>query len=148
METFRGNGPENEESFEFAVSLIASLAIKASREKLPIGFMANGVPEIQIPVSSGQDQVLLLLEALARIKAETRLPLRVQLDQQRRFLPMGTRLVLLTRSWSSYTADMIAGLKRQGVSLFPLIVGREMREHPPQGGAVIRPWMGKGEPAI
>lgn len=146
VETFCGNRSEVRESFEFAVSVIASLALRACQEKFAVGFMANAVPEIQIPVSSGHDQLLLLLETLARIKAETRLPLRVQLDQQRRFLGMGTRVVLLSRFVSAATADMLRGLKRQGVSLFLLSLGNEMSGHPPQGGQVIRPWQGQGDP--
>ena len=148
VETFFGNSSEIEDSFEFAISVIASLALRADQEKFSIGFMANSVPEIQIPVSSGHDHLLLLMETLARIKAETRLSLCVQLDKQSRFLPMGTRLVLLARSVSASTADMIAGLKRQGVSLFPIIVGGEMPEPSSEGGPVVRPWQGQETRAI
>ncbi len=112
---------ENEEPFELAVTTVASLAYDAERQKSSVGLMANWEAEIHIPVRSGRSHLLLILEALARIQAKSRLPLRQQLDRYKGSLPMGTTLVIVTNGLSPSPAGLAHRLQQEGHSV--LLVG-------------------------
>ncbi|MFH1775345.1 MAG: DUF58 domain-containing protein [Chloroflexota bacterium] len=122
--SFVGEHPAaNEETFELAVTTVASLAYQALGEKSPVGLMANSVPEINIPTRSGRDQLRLILEALARIEANSRRPLSAQLDEYRSSLPWGATLVIVTNAPSPLLAGLAHKLKGGEHSLLLVSVG-------------------------
>ena len=128
--SFCQEGRENEEPFEWAVTTVASLAYEAYQKNSSVGLIANSMPEIQIPVHSGRSQLLLLLEALARIQSRAQLPLHMQLDKYRGSLPMGTTLVIVTNVPSPSLASLAFKLRQEGHSLLLVSVGEQL---PPQG---------------
>jgi len=115
--------PEEDEEFERGVSTVASLAYEAHRQGFAVGLMANSEPEVQLPIGSGQNQLLEILEALARITADSRWSLYDQMDVLRPALPMGATLVVVTRSTTPALASVARQLERDGHSL--LVIGME-----------------------
>jgi uncharacterized protein (DUF58 family) len=122
---FCQQGQENEDLFELSVTTAASLAYKAHLENLPVGLIANSAREIQIPTGSGRGQLLLILEALARIQAVSQVPLKEQLDKYKSSLPMGTTMVIITGVLSPSTNGLVRKLEHEGRCLFLVKVGDE-----------------------
>jgi uncharacterized protein (DUF58 family) len=112
-----------EEDFELAVTTVASLAYQAYREKSAVGFIANSVPGIKIPVHSGRSQLLLILEALARAEAKSALPLKEYLERNKDALAMGKTLVVVTRGLDLSTLSLVRKMKREGFSVVPVAIG-------------------------
>jgi uncharacterized protein (DUF58 family) len=115
--------PEEDEGFERAVSTVASLAYEAHRQGFAVGLIANSEPQVQLSIASGQNQLLQILEALARITAVSQTSLYDQMDVLRPILPMGATLVVVTRTTSPALAGVARQLEQDGHSL--LLVGME-----------------------
>jgi uncharacterized protein (DUF58 family) len=109
--------PEENEEFERAVSTVASLAYEASRQGFAVGLIANSQPEVQIAIASGQNQLMQILEALARITADSRLSLNEQMVSLRATLPMGATLVVVTHTTTPSLAGLASQLEKEGHSL-------------------------------
>jgi len=121
--SFYGQGREDEQAFELAVSLTASLAYEFCGARCPVGLMVNAVPEIGIPVSSDRGQLLNFLEALARVQPGPGLPLHDLLERDRSRLHLGTTLAIITHVPSPSLAAMMSDLRRRGHSLFLVTAG-------------------------
>ena len=115
--------PEEDEEFERAVSTVASLAYEAHRQGFAVGLIANSEPQVQLPIASGQNQLLQILEALARITADSRTSLYDQMDVLRPVLPVGATLVVVARTRTAALAGVARQLEQDGHSL--LLVGME-----------------------
>lgn len=109
--------PDESDEFEQAVSTVASLAYEAHRQGFAVGLIANSEPGVQIPVGSGRNQLLQILEALARIAANSRVSLYEQMDRFRTILPMGATLVMVTRTKTPALTGLACQLEREGHSL-------------------------------
>jgi len=109
--------PEEDEEFERAVSTVASLAYEAHRREFAVGLITNSEPHVQIAIGSGQNQLLQILEALARITAKSRIPLYEQMGEIRPFLPMGATLVVVTRTTTPTLNSLACKLEQDGHSL-------------------------------
>jgi len=126
--------PEEDEGFERAVSTVASLAYEAHRQGFAVGLIANSEPQVQLSIASGQNQLLLILEALARITAGSRTSLYDQMDVLRPILPMGATLVVVARTTTAALASVARRLEQDGHSL--LLVGIEQTAEQERPAAV------------
>ena len=117
--------PQEDEEFEHAVSTVASLAYEAERQGFAVGLVTNSEPEVQIPIGNGQDQVMQILEALARITAKTRISLYEQGDKLRSILPMGATLVIVTHATTPTLTSLACQLEQDGHSLTWISMERE-----------------------
>jgi uncharacterized protein (DUF58 family) len=148
VESFCGQGQKDEEVFENAVTLTASLAYDLCGEKWPVGLMANSLPEIDIPVSSDRSQLLFLLEALARVQWRSGPPLCNLLERERAGFHVGTTLVIITYLSSPRLAALMGELRKRGHSLFLVTLGNGQSGHgldgipafqaPPLDGPIAR----------
>jgi uncharacterized protein (DUF58 family) len=120
---FCEQGREDEQAFELAVSLTASLAYELCGARCPVGLIANAVPEIQIPLSSDRGQILNFLEALARVQPGPGLPLHDLLERERPNVHLGTTLAIITYVPSPSAAATMKDLGRRGHSLFLVTLG-------------------------
>jgi len=127
----------DEELFELAVTTLASLAYQAYREKADVGFIANSVPGMKIPVHSGRGQLLLILEALARVEAKSEIPLKECLERNRDSLIMGKTLVVVTRGLDLSTSSLVRKLQREGFSVVPVGIGRAPAEQTSEDLSVL-----------
>ena len=108
---------QEDEEFEHAVSTVASLAYEAERQGFAVGLVTNSEPEVQIPIGSGRNQLMQILEALARITAKSRVSLYQQMDKFRAIFPMGATLVVITRTTTPALSSLVGRLERDGHSL-------------------------------
>ncbi len=120
---FCEQGREDEQAFELAVSLTASMAYELCGARCAVGLMANASPEIRIPVSSYGDQLLSFLEALARVQPGSSLPLHDLLERERPNFHLGTTLAIITYVLSPSVAAIMGDLRRRGHSLFLVTLG-------------------------
>lgn len=114
----------SEELFELAVTTAASLAYESFRQSLSFGLVSNSMPEIHIPISSGRSQLLLLLEALARVQVISRVPLEEQLNKYRDNFSAGTTLVIITHGQSASLSSLVYQFHHWDYSLLLVNVGR------------------------
>jgi uncharacterized protein (DUF58 family) len=122
-QSFSGQREDNEELFELAVSVAASLAYELCGAKWPVGLMANSMPEIQIPVSCDRSQLLYFLEALARVRPGSSFSLHNLLERERPGFSMGTALAIITHAPSPSLVAVMSDLRRSGHVLFLVTVG-------------------------
>jgi uncharacterized protein (DUF58 family) len=122
-QSFCGQRDNDEELFELAVSVTASLAYELCEAEWPVGLMANALPEIQIPVSCDRSRLLNFLEALARVRRESNFPLHNLLERERAGFPMGTTLAIITHVPSPSLVAVMSDLRRRGHALFLVTVG-------------------------
>ena len=113
----------DEETFELAVTTVASLVYATHQEKSAFGLTANSTPEIQIPLSSARNQLVLILESLARIQPASRILFTDQLRHQQASLPIGTTIVMVTRRLSSSVTGMAQKLEHEGHSVMLISIG-------------------------
>jgi uncharacterized protein (DUF58 family) len=113
-----------EEPFELAATTVASLANEAYRQQFSFGFIANSLLEIQLPISNGRHQLLLLLGTLAKMQATSRLPLHERLDHYSHNLPAGTTLFIVTHGLSTSLSGLMQKLHREGHSLVLVNLGQ------------------------
>jgi uncharacterized protein (DUF58 family) len=111
--------PEDNEEFEYAVSMVASLAYEASRQGFAVGIITNSEPEVQVAIGSGRSHLMQILEALARITANSRISLYGLLDKYRTTLPVGATLVVVTRSMTPALNSLACQLEHNG---YPLLL--------------------------
>jgi uncharacterized protein (DUF58 family) len=123
--------PEEDEEFEHAVSTVASLAYEAERQGFAVGLITNSEPEVQIAIGSGQNQLMQILESLARITAESRVSLYEQMDRFRTILPLGTTLVVVTRTTTPALGSLTRQLEQDGHSLLWIIIDQPTGEEEP-----------------
>ena len=108
--------PEEDEEFERAVSTVASLAYEAHQQGFEIGLITNSEPEVWIPIGSGQNHLMQILQALARITARSHVSLYEQMDKFRTILPLGATLVMVTRTKTPAITSLARQLEQDGYS--------------------------------
>lgn len=123
--------PEEDEEFERAVSTVASLAYEAHQQGFAVGLITNSEPEVQIPIGSGRNQLMQILETLARITARSRLSLYEQMDRFRTVLPMGATLVVVTGTKTPALTSLASQLEQDGYSLLWISIEQGMEQNRP-----------------
>jgi uncharacterized protein (DUF58 family) len=123
--------PEEDEEFEHAVSSVASVAYEAERQGFAVGLITNSEPEVHIAMGSGQNQLMQILEALARVTTESRMSLYEQMDRLRTILPVGTTLVVVTRTTTPALSGLTHQLEQDGHSLRWIIIDQPTGEKEP-----------------
>ena len=119
---------EEDEEFEYAVSTVASLAYESERQGFAVGLLTNSEPEVYIPIGHGRALMMQILEALARITVESRLPLSKQMDRIRTSLPVGATLVVVNRTTEPTLASLGCQLDQNGYSLLWISIGQPTEE--------------------
>lgn len=117
VHSFQQQGDESQEDFETAVSTAASLAYEVQREGSSVGLVANSVPELRIPVSAGRDNLLTILEGLARVQTHSRLPLQEYFTRDMTSLPPGSTILIITYILSPALTGMVKELGQRGHSV-------------------------------
>jgi uncharacterized protein (DUF58 family) len=100
---------------ERAISVAASIARDSLDARLPTGLVANGSypgadRPLRVPPASSLEQLPRILEALAVISPLTMTPLNKMLEEQRRLLPAGCSVVLVTALLDEDLAAALATL--------------------------------------
>ncbi|MDQ5824266.1 MAG: DUF58 domain-containing protein [Chloroflexota bacterium] len=114
----------NVEALELTIVVAASIAAYALEQGHMVGlqvnsFVAGTDRQVKVPPSRDPDQLIRILEELARVKGWSGLPMEDLLRAEQRHLPMGATLVLVTGILSDDLVDMVLALRRAG---YPVVL--------------------------
>lgn len=127
--------------FERAVSVAASLASAWAESRAPVGLLANCTfpgndAPIRVTPSRSPGQMTRILEALAMADVFTLTPIDRMLTDERRRMPFGSTVALVTAVVTRPLEISIDRLRRHGVEVAVIYVGID--DPPTQaGGAVV-----------
>jgi uncharacterized protein (DUF58 family) len=99
---------------EYAVSIAASLARYYLQRSRAVGLVASGHSLQVLPADRGARQLGKILETLALLRAEGRLPFEALVDAQARHLPRGSTAILITTSAEKSVFPLADLLLRRG----------------------------------
>jgi len=128
VDSYRGDGGFQEEDFEWGISLAASLAHHLVVKGIPTGLFANGRridtgQPVQILPGGSREQILVILEALAKMTPEVNEPLESFLQMERRILAEGNTLIFVLHQISDTLTWQLQELKEAGYRLAVLLTG-------------------------
>jgi uncharacterized protein (DUF58 family) len=128
-QSWQGTRPD---LLETVISVAASVASAALAEGFPVGLLANGIAHgsdrpLKVLPGRGNDQLLRLLEGLAKLSAFVTTSLEELLRQERRALPWGASLACITAVLGEPLLAVLATLQRSGHPVTLIVVG----EHAP-----------------
>ena len=143
VDSYRAIGEWQEEEFEWGISLAASVANHLVAKGVPTGLFSNGRlidsgQAVQIPPGGSREQILMILEALAKLTSEVNEPLDSFLQRERRTLAQGSTLVFILRHISNPLIWQLQELKEAGYKLAVLLAGDQ--ETSAFDETVIRKW--------
>ncbi len=107
-------------SFEYAVSVIASLAHYFLQQRRAVGFIAVGQVQTVLPAERSVRQEDKILETLAFLEPKGNMPFASLVSAQARQLPQGSSAILVTPSVRSEILLAVEDLQRR--SLRPVVV--------------------------
>ena len=122
------DGPRSEEEFELAVSAAASIAHHLIDQGTPAGLISNGCQAdsgqaIQIPPGCSRDQLMEILEALAKVTPRAKDSSEAFLQRESKSLPSGTTLILVASRIPESFFRLLRDLKERGTKLLLLRIG-------------------------
>lgn len=129
-DSYQENGGFQEEPFEWGISLTASLAHHFIAQGIPTGLFANGRSidsgqPAQILPGGRPEQILMILEALAKLTSQVVEPLETFLQKERKTLAQGATLVFVLHRISKPMLWQFQELKEAGYKLAVLLSGEQ-----------------------
>jgi len=115
---------------ELAITSAASIANWSNRQKLTVGLLTNGLDPINgmnpisaLPAQKGNQHVMLILEALARVEVGQTSSLPYLVSQALSHSAWGTTLILITGLYSQHLLEQIILAKRNGMNIVLMLIG-------------------------
>ena len=105
---------------EYAVSVAASLVRYYIQKERVIGLVSAGRAYTVIPAEKGGRQLGKILEALALLRADGKLPLQGLVEAQARNLPRGSTVIIITSATGDGVSLSVELLSRRGMR--PIVV--------------------------
>ncbi len=130
VDSFRDYGITNEENFELGISVAASIANYVVQQRSPVGLFVNtllpdsGQP-VRIPPSSAPNQLVNVLEALAKVVLVPSGSFEDFLQREQSSLPWGSTLVLVISRPSEPFSELLTSLSRAGHKPVVLQIGEQ-----------------------
>jgi uncharacterized protein (DUF58 family) len=128
IDSFEHDGLYNEEDFELGISTAASIANYVTEQGSPVGLfvntrLADSGQSVRMPPGSGTNQLVSILEALAKVTPYSSGSFEEFLQSQRRGLPWGTTLIFILRRPSESLTGLLTNLRESGHKLLVLQIG-------------------------
>jgi uncharacterized protein (DUF58 family) len=123
---------------EYAVSAAASLARYYIQNERVIGMVSAGRINTVISAEKGGRQLGKLLEALALLKTDGRLPLQGLVEAQVRNLPRGSTVVVITPAYGDTVSLSVELLSRSGMRPIIVLINAESFGGPTGSDRVMR----------
>lgn len=128
VDSFESDGAHNEEDFELGISTAASLANYVTGQGSPVGLFVNTLladssQSARIPPGSGTNQLVGILETLAKVTPRVSEPFEEFLQNERRGLPWGTTLIFIISRPSKSLTGLITSLRGSGHKPLVLQIG-------------------------
>lgn len=130
IDSFEHDGVHNEEDFELGISTAASIANYVTERGSPIGLfvntrLADSGQSVRIPPGNGINQLVSILEALAKVTPYSSGSFDEFLLGERGSLPWGTTLILVISKPSDSLPGLLAGLREAGHKPLVLQIGQQ-----------------------
>lgn len=143
VDSYQDDGGCREEDWEWGISLTASLAHHFVSRGIPTGLFANGRlidsgQPIQILPGGSREQILLILEALAKLTSRADESLESFLQKERSSLAQGNTLVFVVHRISDPMIWQLHELKEAGYKLTVFLSGEQETSGLDQ--TVIKKW--------
>jgi uncharacterized protein (DUF58 family) len=126
-----------DDTYEYAISATASLAKYFLQQKRAVGLVSSGKKFTVIPSERGERQVGKLLETLAFLKSDGKLPLLGCVGLQAKHLPMGSGGILVTPSLNPDILIAVEDLARRKLHPMVILILPESFGGPPGGEEII-----------
>jgi uncharacterized protein (DUF58 family) len=128
VDSFTSTDINGDEDFELAISAAASIASHVVRQGSPVGLFVNSQSAdtrqpVRILPGSGVNQLIGILEALAKVTPKSSKEFKEFLQEERRGLPWGTTLIFILSRPPEELAAVFDSLKRSGYKLTVFQVG-------------------------
>jgi uncharacterized protein (DUF58 family) len=122
------DGFRSEEEFELAVSTAASIAHHLIDQGTLVGLISNGCQAdsgqaIQVPPGGSRDQLMDILEALAKVTLRPKDSSEAFLERESKSIPSGTTLILVASRAPESFFRLLSDLKERGTKLLLLRIG-------------------------
>ena len=114
-----------DDGFEYAVSLSASVTNHYVSKNRYVGFATNAERAQIIPADKGQRQMTKMLEGLAAVSDNGKLPLPQLLEKQIRNIPKGSSLILITPVLDKNLEVLLESFKRRGYSSLVFLINND-----------------------
>ena len=121
-------GPRSEDEFELAVSTAASIAHHLIDQGTPVGLISNGCQAdsgqaIQVSPGGTRDQLMEILEALAKVTRRVKDSSEAFLQRESKSLPSGTTLILVASQIPESLYRLLKTMREEGAELLLLRIG-------------------------
>jgi uncharacterized protein (DUF58 family) len=128
IDSFQDEGLWNHDDEELGISTAASLAHHLIDINGQTGLWVNSQladtgNSARIPLRSGVDQLMQVLEALAKVVSVPSSPFAEFLNNERRNLPLGTTLIFIFRRIPEKLKEILADLKETGYQILVFQIG-------------------------
>jgi uncharacterized protein (DUF58 family) len=132
VDSFQGDGV-SEDDFELGISTAASVANYIVQQRSQVGLFVNSrLPDtgqpIRIPPGGGMNQLVNILEALAKVTLVPSGSFEGFFQEKRGSLPWGTTLILIIAKPSEALQELLASLKEVGHKLMVLQIGEPEKD--------------------
>ncbi len=132
---FQPNDSRSVEDFELAVSVAASVAYYLVEQGTPVGLISNSSLadsglEVRIPPGGSRDQLMEILEALAKVTPQATDSMETILQRECNSLPSGTTLILIASKAPESLLWLLNDLKEKGYKLLLLLIGDQQKTGP------------------
>lgn len=130
VDTFWADGWKKEDEFELGISAAASIANYVVQQRSPVGLFANTLlPDSKQPVrikpGSSPNQLINILEALAKVVLVPSGSIEEFLHSERGNLPWGATIVLILFKPSESLPELLTSLSRAGHKPVVLQIGEQ-----------------------
>lgn len=130
VDSFQRDGVDSEDEFELGISTAASVANYVLGQRSPVGLFVNArLPDsgqpVRVPPGGGLDQMVNMLEALAKVTLAPSGPFEQFLHGERSALPWGATIVVVLARPSESLPGLLASLKEAGHKLVVLQIGEQ-----------------------
>ena len=120
------------------ITAASSVASYATEQQYVVGLFTNDMPTVAhrpmtVPPGRGREQLGVILETLAGVRAYASAPMASQLAANARRFPVGATLVVSTAFLHPQFVDTLGNLKHQGHKIVVLYVGEEDCPELPEG---------------
>jgi uncharacterized protein (DUF58 family) len=109
-----------DDTFEYATCIAGSIARYLSRRDQVVGFAAGGQTRLILSAEKGERQLSKVLETLALLKCEGKLPFPAFVNSLSTQIPKGSTIILVTPTTNEKLMDTISQLFQRGMK--PVVV--------------------------
>ena len=124
------------DTFEYSVCAAASLAKHFLADRRTVGLACAANRQTVVQAERGERQVHKIMETLAFLQPEGKMPLLGLVDMQARLLPLGSGVILITSSAQPSLLVAVEDLQRRNLRPIVVLLKGETFGGPPEGEGI------------